>query len=397
MAWPCLNHPLIIPKDDECFAAWRQNAAMDFSLNEDQVMIRDAAQSYLADHCGSEAVRAAIASEAGYDPAVWQAIAAELGWCGVAIPEEFGGMGLGPVELMLIQEQVGYYLLPSPFFSTVCLVANILMHQGSAEAKSALLPLLAAGELRATTVVPSEGEKYPEPTLRAIEVGGVWQVSGAVRVPDVGRDGLLLAFARTDEGPGLFQVPLDAAGIDHQPLQNWDASRRFVHLSLDNVAAQSRCDDAHAFRAGCPRSEALIRLYIAAEQLGAAQRCLDLTVTYVSERKQFGRVVGSFQAVKHRCAEMMVQVESLRSAVYGAAALAAGDGRVSQVAIECAMAKAMASEALCFCAGEAIQLHGGVGFTEEYDPQLFFKRAQASRHWMGTPQALRAEIAEVLL
>ena len=158
-----------------------------------------------------------------------------------------------------------------------------------------------------------------------------------------------------------------------------------------------RCDEIGKLPTGGPQATALARLYIAAEQLGAAQRCLDLTVAYISERKQFGRVIASFQAIKHRCAEMMVQVEGLRSTVYGAAAQAASEAPLQTLSMECAMAKAMASEVLFHCAGEAIQLHGGVGFTEEYDPGLYFKRARASKGWLGTPEQLREEIAEVLL
>jgi alkylation response protein AidB-like acyl-CoA dehydrogenase len=156
---------------------------------------------------------------------------------------------------------------------------------------------------------------------------------------------------------------------------------------LKNVVAE-RVDDP-AKRSGVPRAQALAQLYLAAEQLGGAQQCLDLTVKYISERKQFGRAIGSFQAVKHRCAQMMVAVEGLRSVVYGAAA--SGD------ALECAGVKALASDTFFHCAGEAIQLHGGVGFTWEFEPQLYFKRAQATSHALGASTVLREQIAEALL
>ncbi len=365
---------------------------MDFSLTDDQVMIRDAAQDFLADKSGSEAVRAAMASEAGFDAAVWQAIGAELGWCAVAVPEELGGMGLGPVELMLIQEQAGYHLLCSPFFSTVCLGTTLLKSLGSDEAQGEFLPKVAEGSSRFASSIACGVE------AKAESRSGQWLLNGVVsQVCDAGEDSLLLLFAETDDGAGLFAVPGNAEGVSIVSQTGWDASRRFATVELNDAVAAMRCDDATRLASGGRKANALSRLYVAAEQLGAAQRCLDMTVAYISERKQFGRTIASFQAIKHRCAQMMVQVEGLRSAVYGAAALAADESDVQALSMECAMAKALASDVLFHCAGEAIQLHGGVGFTEEYDPGLYFKRARASKGWLGTPEELRAEIAGVLL
>ena len=365
---------------------------MDFSLTDDQVMIRDAAQDFLRDNSDSEAVRRAMRTETGFEPAVWNAIAAELGWCAVAVPEAHGGMGMGAVELMLIQEQAGYHLLCSPFFSTVCLGTTLLTCLGSEEAQAECLPQVAEGGLRLATSMSDEL------TLTARQEGEQWLLDGEVsQVCDAGADSLMLLFAKLDDGFGLFAVAGDAEGVSIDARTGWDASRRFASVRLKGAAAVRRCDDASRLPTGGPQATALARLYVAAEQLGAAQRCLDLTVAYISERKQFGRVVGSFQAIKHRVAEMMVQVEGLRSAVYGAAAQAASDAPLQDLATECAMAKALASETLFHCAGEAIQLHGGVGFTEEYDPGLFFKRARASKTWLGTPEELREEISTVLL
>lgn len=367
---------------------------MDFSLTDDQVMIRDAAQDFLADNSSSEAVRAAMASEQGFDPAVWQTVAAELGWCAVAVPEAQGGMGMGPVELMLIQEQAGYYLLCAPFFSTVCLGANLIQSLGSEAACNALLPPVVEGDSRLAVSLSETTE------LMAQQVDGQWRLNGSIdQVCHADTQSTLLLFANTDDGNGLglFAVPGDAAGVQITAMPGWDTGRRFAHVTLKDAPASQRCDEASKLQTGGRRATALARLYLAAEQLGAAQRCLELTTAYVAERKQFGRVIGSFQAVKHRCAQMMVQVEAARSAIYGAAALASHEGDVDELSTECAMAKALASEALFFCAAEAIQLHGGVGFTEEYDPGLYFKRAQASKNWLGSPDQLRKEIAEVLL
>ncbi len=365
---------------------------MDFSLTDDQIMIRDAAQDFLADKSDSGAVRRAMATHDGFEPDVWAAIGAELGWCAVAVPEAHGGMGMGPVELMLIQEQAGYHLLCSPFFSTVCLGATLLNSLGTDESQSALLPAVAGGELK---LAVSMSDKLQ---LKADRLGENWSLNGqGLQVCDAVNDSMLLLFARAADGVGLFAIAANTPGVTLSSQTGWDATRRFSTVELDNVVTPMRCDNPGRLQQGGPRATALARLYIAAEQLGAAQRCLDLTVAYIAERKQFGRVIGSFQAIKHRCAEMMVQIEGLRSGVYGAAAQAASDAPVEILNMECAMAKALASDVLFHCAGEAIQLHGGVGFTDEYDPGLFFKRARASKTWLGTPEQLREEIAGVLL
>lgn len=372
---------------------------MDFSLNEDQIMIRDAAENFLADVSDSAAVRKAMASERGYDESVWQRIASELGWCGIAVPEEHGGLGLGSVELALVQEQIGRRLLCAPFFSTVCLVANVLKEAGSTAAQKQYLSSLAEGGLRATLPLPSDaaGWSAAASSVLATLESGHWRLQGVVeRVPDAANAELLLIFANTSEGLATFAVPADSNGLQIITAEPWDSTRRFSRVIMDiHLPMDARVDEPLRTN-GYARSLALARLYIAAEQLGAAQQCMDLTVAYTATRKQFGRVVGSFQAVKHRCAEMMVKIEALRSAVYGAAALAAGDAPIDVLASECMMARALAGDALFYCAAEAIQLHGGVGFTWEYDPQLYFKRAQASSHWLGDSDALREQIAEML-
>ncbi|MES2490854.1 MAG: acyl-CoA dehydrogenase family protein [Pseudomonadota bacterium] len=362
-------------------------------------MIRDAAENFLADVSDSAAVRKAMASERGYDESVWQRIASELGWCGIAVPEEHGGLGLGAVEIALVQEQIGRRLLCAPFFSTVCLAANILKEVGSHAAQQQYLSSLAEGGLRATLPLPSDvaGWSAAAANVVATRESGHWRIQGVVdRVPDAANAELLLIFANTSEGLGLFAVPADSNGMQIITAEPWDTTRRFSRVIMDLLLPADTRVDEPIRSAGFARSLALARLYIAAEQLGAAQQCLDLTVAYTATRKQFGRVVGSFQAVKHRCAEMMVKIEALRSAVYGAAAQAASDASTDILATECMMARALAGDALFYCAGEAIQLHGGVGFTWEYDPQLYFKRAQASSHWLGDSDALREQIAETL-
>lgn len=363
---------------------------MNLTLNDDQVMIRDAAEQYLADASTSEAVRAAMASEQGFDSQLWQTIGSELGWCGIGIGEEHGGLGLGPVELALVMEQAGRRLLCAPFFATVCLGANLLQTVGADEACGAWLEQIALGKLRLGVPLPSDVDWTAcAHTLHAKQGDGQWLLDGEVgQVVDGASAELLLLPAELEDGTvGLFALAADAQGLSRTATPGWDATRRFASVQLQQVVAQ-RCDNGERGN-GFERAAALARLYMAAEQLGCAQQCLDLTVAYVAERKQFGRPVGGFQAVKHRCAQMLVQVEALRSAVYGAAATAA----LNTLMAECAMARTLAVEAAFFCAQEAIQLHGGVGFTWEYDPQLYFKRAQASSHWLGSADALREQLA----
>ncbi len=377
---------------------------MNFAFTEDQVMIRDAARSFLAQQSGSDAVRAAMSSEHGFDAGVWQRIGSELGWCGIPVAEEHGGLGLGPVELVLVLEQMGRQLLCAPYFSTVCLAANLLTQLGNQQAQKRFLPAIAEGRLCLTAPLSSGVNDWNDAAalVQAHRKGEIWTLSGLCpRVPDAGSADWLLVFAQAEgeRHPALFAVPREVSGLSITNLEGWDATRRFSGVSLDGVTlpAEDRIDDPARLQDGLSRAAALARLAIAAEQLGGAQQCLDLTVAYTATRKQFGRAIASFQAVKHRCAEMMVRIEATRSAVYGAAALAASGTTTDAQAIECMVARTLASDTYFFCAQEAIQLHGGVGFTWEYDPQLYFKRAQASSHWLGNADALRERIARALL
>jgi len=370
---------------------------MNLILNEDQRLIRESAEAFLADASTSAAVRAAMESAAGFDAALWTRIATELGWCGIAVPESQGGLGLGIVELVQVQEVAGQRLLCAPFFSSVCLATTLLQTVGTREAQAEWLPRLATGELRFSAALPSDAAAFlADSAVSAEGTASGWTLTGrATRLPEGdSADGLLLTARVPGETlPGLFRVARTAAGLTVTAKPGFDASRRFAEAELKAVAAQRI--DAVAYAAeGYAHAAARVRLLIAAEQLGSAQACLDLTVAYTATRKQFGRAIAGFQAVKHRCAEMMARIEAVRSAVAGAAANMAANAPLPALVAECAATKALASDVLFWCAQEAIQLHGGVGFTWEYDPQLYFKRAQASSHWLGTADALRALAAE---
>lgn len=379
---------------------------MKFVLTEDQILIRNAAESFLADASDSAAVRRAMDSELGYDEPTWRRIAQELGWCGIAIAESQGGLGLGPVELMLILEQAGRRLLCSPLTATVGLAVPLLQQVASASAQTAeCLSLIAQGSVRFGVSLPGIADWSG--TAIALEATPVeaqsWRLDGEVAfVVDGASADQLLLFAQIHDGHeeerGLFVVAREAEGLEVQPLETWDRGRRFARVRLRDVRSARRLDAAGtANGGGLMRATALARLNLAAEQLGNAQACLDMTVDYVATRKQFGRAIAGFQAVKHRCAEMMVRVEALRSAVHGAALLAASpETNALSLEMECAAARAQAADTAFWCAQEAIQLHGGVGFTWEYDPQLYFKRAQAAVGWLGRAEDLREIIAQKL-
>ncbi|SMB23110.1 Acyl-CoA dehydrogenase [Sterolibacterium denitrificans] len=379
---------------------------MDFALSSDQEMIRDTAEAFLAEASSSAAVRAAMETATGFDPAVWTRVGQELGWCATPIPEAYEGLGLGSVELVLLMEQMGRRLLCAPFYATVGLAAQVLLEVAEDSAKQRYLPAIASGELTATVALAKRGMDWQPRGDNGIDAaisvgagGNVINGSFAI-VADGATADLLIVPARDITGAvALYAFPSTLSGITRTPLKNFDLTRRVASVTLNNVQlpADAQIATPQQVAAAMPRAVAKAQLALAAEQLGGAQQCLDLTVAYTSERVQFGRTIASFQAIKHRCAEMMVKIEATRSAIYGAAAVAENPALAADFLLEAAAAKALASDTYCHCAAEAIQLHGGVGFTWEYDPQLYFKRAQASAHWLGSSDALRERIAGALL
>ncbi|MGJ7525424.1 acyl-CoA dehydrogenase family protein [Variovorax sp. GB1P17] len=376
---------------------------VDFSLSADQRMIRDAAADFLAAQSPSGAVRQAMESERGFDPALWTRMGVEMGWCALPIAEDCGGLALSWVEVALLLEQMGRRLVCSPYFATVCLAATALQQSGNPTACAAWLPRIADGTLRATLAFGETGIGWDPARVTAVarRTDSGFVLEGSFRhVPDGAQAELLLVAALLDQAPALFAVPAGTPGLRATEHRGMDLTRRTAEVVLPEVQLPPEALVAEGARAttALQRTEALAAIALAAEQLGGAQQCLDLTLAYVAERVQFGRTLASFQAVKHRCAEMMVRIESTRSAVTGAARAACEtDVTTAALLLEAACAKSFASDAFFFCAQEAIQLHGGVGFTWEYDPQLYFKRAQAGTQWLGTPDLLRERAAAALL
>jgi alkylation response protein AidB-like acyl-CoA dehydrogenase len=346
-----------------------------------------------------------MASELGYDAELWKRIGTELGWPALLVPEAYGGLGLGYVELVALLEVMGEALLCSPFFATVCLGANALLVAGSEAQKREFLPALAEGRLRATLAATGPEGRPGAGGVEALvrREGRGFTLSGAARyVVDGCAADLIVLAARApassgDAGISLFAVPGDAPGLSRRALPGMDATRRLAQLELAGVRVSQDALLGREGEGGPALQEILDRaaVALAAEQVGGAQRCLDLSVAYAKERVQFGRPIGSFQAIQHTCADMLVAVETARSAAYCAGCVAAeGSPELPRVA---SLAKAWCSEAFFRCAADAIQIHGGVGFTWEYDPHLYFKRARAGEALLGDPAWHRERVAGIIL
>jgi alkylation response protein AidB-like acyl-CoA dehydrogenase len=375
---------------------------MDFAFNEEQEELRSIAQSFLEDQSASEQVRQAMESELGYDPQLWKQIGGELGWTSVIIPEEYGGLGLSYVELVALLEVTGGALLCAPFFSSVCLGGNALLVGGTEEQKHEHLPGIAEGETRATLANTEANGRWDATGIAAIarKDGGDYLLEGKKTfVLDGHCADLLVVAARREgtsgeEGISLFVVPDDSPGIERRVLPTMDQTRRQAEIVFDGVRVPASALMGEEGRGWAPLKKTLdlAAVALSAEQVGGAQKCLDMSVEYAKERVQFGRPIGSFQAIKHKCADMMVEVESARSASYYAGCVAAEDS--DELPVAASLAKAYCSDAYFHCAAASLQIHGGVGFTWEYDVHLYFKRAKSSETFLGDPSYHRELVAQ---
>ena len=374
---------------------------MEFSFSEDQAELRRAARRFLEVASSEERVRTAMETEQGYDSATWEQLSEELAWTALTIPEEYGGLGMSYLDLHPLMEEMGRALLCSPFFSTICLGANALLLGGSDTQKERHLPGIAAGE---TTVTLAYAEKNHQVDAENVEAtysrsGSGYTLRGKKSyVLDGHTADLLIVAARSEqskdvEGVSLFLVPSDAEGVRRAWLPTMDQTRRLAAIELGDVAVPT---DALLGEEGrgwelCQRTLDLARIALAAEQVGAAEMCLEMSVDYAKVRKQFGRPIGSFQAIKHKCADMLMMIESARSAAFYASALAAqGDSDLEEAA---SSAKAFCSDTFFHCAAENIQIHGGIGFTWEHPAHMYFKRAKATEVLFGDPSSHRERVA----
>lgn len=347
--------------------------------------LRSSVRRFLTDKSPGEAVRHWMASEDGFDPAVWRVTAEQLGLTGLAVPEEYGGAGGGPAELGVVLEETGRALLPSPFFATVALAGQALTEAGPDAAR--WLAGIADGSLTATLAVAEEAGSWRPDDVSAIVAGG--KLSGTkMFVIDGASAALLLVIARDEAGLGLFAVEGATPQVTRTRLDTLDPTRRLGRLDFDG---------APAMRVGSPGEDFVRRVLdlavvaLAAEQVGGAQACLDAAVEYAKVRVQFGRPIGTFQAIKHKCADVLLRVESARSAARHAAAIAAGDP--AELPVAAALAAAYCAEAYTYAAKENIQIHGGIGYTWEHDAHLHLRRAKSSEQLFGAPAAHRARLA----
>jgi alkylation response protein AidB-like acyl-CoA dehydrogenase len=362
-------------------------------LTEEQEELRDLTRRFLADKSSLETVRVLVEQGATHDEAVWRQMADQLGLQGIAIPAEYDGSGMGPVELGIVCEELGRSLYGGPFFSTVVLAAQTLTLAGDSAARRAWLSAIAAGDLTATLAVADEtGEIDPDGVRTTAErVDDHWVLRGTKRfVVDGGSAGLLLVAARTADEVAIFAVLADAQGLARVPVANLDLTRPLATITLDNVPAQRLAGSAGEV---LPRVADLAAAHLAAEQAGGAAAALAMAVDHAKVRVQFGRPIGSFQAIKHKCADLLLEVESARNAAFAATTLlAAGD---PEAPLAASLAAAWSGRAYTHAAKENIQIHGGIGFTWEHDAHLFLRRAKSSELLFGTPARHRARVADL--
>jgi alkylation response protein AidB-like acyl-CoA dehydrogenase len=367
---------------------------MNFAFSDEQEELRAAVRRFLAEKSPETEVRRLMDTTEGYDPAVWSQMADQLGLQSLTIPEEFGGSGFTYVELLVVLEEMGSALLCAPFFSSVALAANALLTSGDDEAKKSFLPGIASGETIATLAITEDNGKWDFGGIecKAEKKGDGWVLDGhKMFVIDGHVANLIIVAARTKAGVSLFAVQEDAAGLTRKPLPTMDQTRKQARLEFSGTPATLIGADGGA-EAGLTKTLDLAAVALAAEQVGGAQHVLDASVEYAKTRIQFGRPIGSFQAIKHKCADMLLEVESAKSAAYYAAWAAAEDS--DELPVVASLAKSYCSEAYFHAAAENIQIHGGIGFTWEHPAHLYFKRAKSSELFLGDPSYHRELLAQ---
>jgi alkylation response protein AidB-like acyl-CoA dehydrogenase len=354
---------------------------MQFGLSESQKILKDNARKFFSVECPISEVRRLMETETAYDAALWTKMA-EQGFTGIIFPEEFGGLGLGQVELILLLEEMGYGLVPGPFLSTVVLAGALLDACGSAEQKKKYLEPICNGQARSTVAVlldPNAADgKF---TISAGKLTG-----RKLFVPDAAVADSILVVASN----GVFVVEGKAPGVNITLIQSMDLTRKVYSVEFNNTPAEKLANSTGWTRALDVATTALV-----AEMVGGMQRSLDITVQYAKTRKQFGKPIGSFQAVQHQCADMYLETESSRSAAYYAAW--ALQENTADAAVAVSIAKMYASEACRNVGNHGIQIHGGMGFTWENDLHLYYRRAKASETMLGDATHHRERIARLVM
>ncbi|GLY38912.1 acyl-CoA dehydrogenase [Amycolatopsis sp. NBRC 101858] len=367
---------------------------MSLSVSDEQEELRALVRKFLGDKASSGAVRQSVESSGGYDREGWPQLAGQLGLAALAIPEADGGAGAGPVELGVVLEEMGRALYSGPYFGTVVLAGQALTHVGDETARRRWLPAIAEGTLTATLAVTEDNGRWDvAPETVAEHDRGEWTLRGVkTYVVDGHSADLLLVPARFADGVGLFAVEATASGLTRTELDTLDATRPLAKIELAGTPA-TRVGDGDA-SGPLEHVRDLVRAAVAAEQVGGAARCLEMAVGYAKTREQFGRPIGSFQAIKHKCARLHVEIECARSAARFAGSVAGQPG--TEAAVAASVARAHCSEVFTHAAKENIQIHGGIGYTWEHDAHLYLRRAKSSELLFGSPREERRRLNRLL-
>lgn len=366
------------------------------TLSPEQEQLRTTVRRLFDRRSPEPEVRRLMATESGLDASLWEVMSGELGLAGLAVPEEYGGAGYGLVELGVVLEEAGRALVVAPLLSSAVLATQAVLLSEDAEACKRLLPPLVSGETRGTLAFTEESGSWDleDIAVSARPVGSAWSLDGTKSfVLDGHTAGVLVVSARTPGGTGLFLVDANSPGVARTPLPTMDQTRKQARIVLAGATGRLLGEESTA-PAALRQTLLAGATALAAEQVGGAQRVLEMAVEYAKTRVQFGRPIGSFQAIKHKCADMLVETESARSAAYYALAqLAAGAPDRAEAAH---VAKAYCSDAFLHAAGENIQVHGGIGFTWEHAAHLYFKRAKSSQLLFGHPAHHRDLLGRLL-
>jgi alkylation response protein AidB-like acyl-CoA dehydrogenase len=358
---------------------------MQFGLSESQKILKDNARKFFSVECPVAEVRRLMETATAYDSALWSKMA-EQGFTGIIFPEEVGGLGLGKVEMILLMEEMGYALVPGPFFSTVALAGAVLDACGSAEQKEKYLAPICRGEARSTVANFVDAGPVPNSTDNRITVPGGKLTGQKLFVPDAAVADSILVITTS----GVFVAESKAPGVTIKPMNGMDLTRKLYSVQFENVAAEKLANAT-----GWAQALDIATAALVAEMVGGMQRTLDLTVQYAKTRKQFGKPIGSFQAVQHQCADMYLETESSRSAAYYAAWALQENAADASTAVS--VAKMYASEACRTVGNRGIQVHGGMGFTWENDLHLYYRRAKSAETMLGDAAFHRERIARLVI
>ena len=363
---------------------------------DEQEALRDVMRAFLRKYSAEADVRAQMDSDRGFDVQAWETAAEQIGMQALAIPEELGGAGYGFDELAVVLEEAGRTLFTGPVLPSVVLAPAVLLLSGDTGARERYLPSLADGSRIATVAVSEDTAMWSETdiTVSATRDGDDWLLTGTKRYVLSGAQAdLVLVAARTGAGVSLFAIESPATGLTIEPLPVMDLTRRLASLTFDRCRAVLIGEDGTGWITLSQVFDQAIAA-LACEQVGAAAAVLEFTVDYLKVRQQFGRPIGSFQAIKHRCADMLVELESARSAAaYASSAIAAG---AEDASVAASIAKVYCSQAFYHIAAESIQMHGGIGFTWEHPAHLYFKRAKSGEVLFGSPASHRERIAQLI-